>query len=110
MLLVLLIISRLSVLLHKHPHELLDSVVKEHFDQAFRLNRSRAFYASHSCCQALFRNFRFYSSACTYEPLLIQEQLSSTYRRLLKAHLSTAFTNRQSPGMRWAYRGLGIEA
>ncbi|MFG5863292.1 hypothetical protein, partial [Metapseudomonas sp. CR1201] len=42
---------------------------KEHFDQAFRLNRGRAFYASRSYCQALFRNFRFYSSACASDPI-----------------------------------------
>ncbi|WP_178099512.1 hypothetical protein, partial [Stutzerimonas degradans] len=40
--------------IHKHPHELLDSVVKERFDQAFRLNRGRAFYSSPSHCQAVF--------------------------------------------------------
>jgi hypothetical protein len=34
-LLVMLIISRLSVLPHKHPHELLDSVVKEHSVKSF---------------------------------------------------------------------------
>ena len=40
--------------IHKHPHELLDSVVKERFDQAFRLNRGRAFYSSLVTCQAVF--------------------------------------------------------
>ena len=57
MLLVLLIISRLSVLHHKHPHELLDSFVKERFEPVFRLVRGRAFYSSLSICQAfVFRN------------------------------------------------------
>src|SRR5690606_27853273 len=58
-LLVLLIIRRLSVLPHKHPHELLDSVVKERFDQVFRLNRGRAFYSSLSFCQPVSKNFSF---------------------------------------------------
>ena len=34
---------------------MLDSVVKERFDQVFRLNRGRAFYSSLSICQAVFR-------------------------------------------------------
>ena len=55
----MLTILRSPVLPHKHPHELLDSVVKERFDQAFRLNRGRAFYSSLSTCQALFRKFSF---------------------------------------------------
>ena len=70
MLLVLLIIRRLSVLLHKHPHELLDSVVKERFDQVFRLNRGRAFYSSLSICQAVFEEF-FVSS----QPLALPTSL-----------------------------------
>ena len=55
----LLTILRSSVLPHKHPHELLDSVVKERFDQVFRLNRGRAFYSSLSTCQALFSKISF---------------------------------------------------
>ena len=53
--------------IHKHPHELLDSVVKERFDQAFRLNRGRAFYSSLSRCQAVFRKSLFYSTACRFD-------------------------------------------
>ncbi|WP_220801744.1 hypothetical protein, partial [Pseudomonas sp. NCCP-436] len=42
-----------------------DSVVKERFDQAFRLNQGRAFYSSLSICQAVFRRiFSFYSTTC----------------------------------------------
>ncbi|WP_285797906.1 hypothetical protein, partial [Metapseudomonas resinovorans] len=55
--------------LHKHPHELLDSVVKERFDQVFRLNRGRAFYSSLSYCQAVFRKSLFYSTACASDPI-----------------------------------------
>ncbi|MCQ4273718.1 hypothetical protein NA655_22035, partial [Pseudomonas kuykendallii] len=62
----LLIIISTSVLRHKHPHELLDSVVKERFDQVFRLNRGRAFYSSLSICQAYFRKSLFYSTACRF--------------------------------------------
>ena len=43
--------------IHKHPHELLDSVVKERFDQVFRLNRGRASYSSLRFCQAVFEEF-----------------------------------------------------
>ena len=40
--------------IHKHPHELLDSVVKERFDLTEGLNRGRAFYSGRFACQALF--------------------------------------------------------
>ncbi|WP_211253776.1 hypothetical protein, partial [Pseudomonas flexibilis] len=39
--------------IHKHPHELLDSVVKERFDLTEGLNRGRAFYSGRFACQAL---------------------------------------------------------
>jgi len=86
---VLLTILRSSVLPHKHPHELLDSVVKERFDQAFRLNRGRAFYSSLSTCQALFRKFLFYSIACR----LAEPTTSRSGRRIIQRQfpLSTAF-------------------
>jgi len=54
---VMLIILRSPVLPHKHPHELLDSVVKERFDGTEGLNRGRAFYAAHPACQALAERF-----------------------------------------------------
>ena len=56
--------------IHKHPHELLDSVVKERFDQVFRLNRGRAFYSSLVTCQAVFEEV-FLSS----QPLALQINL-----------------------------------
>ena len=85
----LLTILRSSVLPHKHPHELLDSVVKERFDQVFRLNRGRAFYSSLSTCQALFRKFLFYSIACR----LAEPTTSRSGRRIIQRQfpLSTAF-------------------
>jgi hypothetical protein len=61
--------------IHKHPHELLDSVVKERFDQVFRLNRGRAFYSSLVTCQAVFEEF-FVSS----QPLALS----------INSHLSSA--------------------
>jgi len=86
---VLLTILRSSVLPHKHPHELLDSVVKERFDQVFRPNRGRAFYSSLSTCQALFRKFLFYSIACR----LAEPTTSRSGRRIIQRQfpLSTAF-------------------
>ena len=56
--------------IHKHPHELLDSVIKERFDQVFRLNRGRAFYSSPVTCQAVFEEV-FLSS----QPLALQINL-----------------------------------
>ena len=56
--------------IHKHPHELLDSVVKERFDQVFRLNRGRAFYSSLVSRQAVFEEV-FLSS----QPLALQINL-----------------------------------
>ncbi|WP_373389434.1 hypothetical protein [Pseudomonas alcaligenes] len=88
----LLIIRRLSVLLHKHPHELLDSVVKERFDQVFRLNRGRAFYSSLSICQAVFEEF-FVSS----QPLALKSQTSSRQREAHSTALKTAVNHLFQP-------------
>jgi hypothetical protein len=49
---VMLIILRLTVLPHKHPHELLDSVVKERWLSLSSQPR-RAFYSSLISCQAI---------------------------------------------------------
>ena len=95
----LLIIRRLSVLLHKHPHELLDSVVKERFDQVFRLNRGRAFYSSLSICQAVFEEF-FVSS----QPLALPTSLPISsaggafysVQNRCQPPLSRAFDSRES--------------
>jgi hypothetical protein len=95
----MLIISRLSGLPHKHPHELLDSVVKERFDQAFRLNRGRAFYASRSCCQAVFRNFRFYSTACASDPIHSSRQReahSTAFKPAVNTSGSASFASGES--------------
>ena len=85
----LLIICRLPVLLHKHPHELLDSVVKERFDQGFRLNRGRAFYSSPSYCQAVFRKSLFYSTACRFRSV----QLLVSGRRILQRSIPLSTTS-----------------
>ncbi len=51
----MLIILRLAVLPHKHPHELLDSVVKERWLSLSSQPR-RAFYSSLILRQAIFRS------------------------------------------------------
>ena len=43
-----------SVLQHKHPHELLDSVVKERVVKSFRLNRGAHSTASRVSVKRLF--------------------------------------------------------
>src|SRR5690606_31899061 len=50
-------LATINQCIHKHPHELLDSVVKERFDGTEGLNRGRAFYAAHPACQALAERF-----------------------------------------------------
>ena len=48
-----------SVLQRKHPHELLDSVVKERLVKSLSSQPRRAFYSSVSICQAvIFRSFQ----------------------------------------------------
>src|SRR3990167_3470723 len=51
----MLIILRLAVLPHKHPHELLDSVVKEQWLSLSSQPR-RAFYSTSSFRQVVFRS------------------------------------------------------
>src|SRR5690606_39907540 len=61
--------------MHTHPHELLASVVKERFDQAFRLNRGRAFYSSLVSRQAVFEEvFSFFSTAYAFDQLSASRQ------------------------------------
>jgi hypothetical protein len=52
-----------SVLQHKHPHELLDSVVKERLVKSFSSQPRRAFYSVLCICQAVilrsFQSFLF---------------------------------------------------
>jgi len=54
----MLIILRLAVLPHKHPHELLDSVVKERWLSLSSQPR-REFYSSLILRQVVFRRFLF---------------------------------------------------
>src|SRR5690606_39417873 len=62
-------LATINQCIHKHPHELLDSVVKEHFDGTEGLNRGRAFYAANPACQApAERFFRFSSVAYHRNP------------------------------------------
>jgi len=68
---------------------LLDSVVKERFDQVFRLNRGRAFYSSLSTCQALFSKISFLLNRLP----LAEPKTSRSGRRIIQRQfpLSTAF-------------------
>src|SRR3989338_6698924 len=80
----MLIILRLTVLPHKHPHELLDSVVKERWLSLSSQPR-RAFYSSPLFRQTIFLNYFlknfFYSTTCiTYlfsSDFLIAQKLNA---------------------------------
>ncbi|MDA8481887.1 hypothetical protein NNO07_02305, partial [Pseudomonas resinovorans] len=66
------------------------------FDQVFRLNRGRAFYASLSCCQAVFRNFRFYSTACASDPIHSSRQReahSTAFKPAVNTSCSASFAS-----------------
>ncbi len=83
--------------IHKHPHELLDSVVKERFDQAFRLNRGRAFYSSLSHCQAVFSKISFLLNRLPLRSIFISRQREANHtafktavNHLFQPPLSTA--------------------
>ncbi|MHB1370475.1 MAG: hypothetical protein ACYCW7_09755, partial [Pseudomonadaceae bacterium] len=65
--------------IHKHPHELLDSVVKERFDQAFRLNRGCAFYSSLSRCQAVFSKISFLLNRLPLRSIFISRQREANH-------------------------------
>jgi len=57
-----------SVLQHKHPHELLDSVVKERLVKSVSSQPRRAFYSVLCICQAvIFRSFQ--SFLCNFNHL-----------------------------------------
>ena len=57
-----------SVLQHKHPHELLDSVVKERWVKSVSSQPRRAFYSVLCVCQAvIFRSFQ--SFLCNFNHL-----------------------------------------
>ena len=65
--------------IHKHPHELLDSVVKERFDQVFRLNRGRAFYSSLVTCQAVFEEFFFLLNRLRFRSTCVSHQREANH-------------------------------
>ncbi|MEN2509424.1 hypothetical protein V8Z77_21255, partial [Stutzerimonas stutzeri] len=76
---------------------MLDSVVKERFDQVFRLNRGRAFYSSLVSRQAVFEEV-FLSS----QPLALPINLASLVsgRRIIqrsKPLSTTSFTASDQP-------------
>jgi len=88
---VLLIISRLSVLPHKHPHELLDSVVKEQLVKSFVSTEARILQQPHLPSSS-FENFFSTSTACASD----QPQPLVSGRRILQRSktLSTTFVHR----------------
>ena len=87
----MLIISRLSVLLHKHPHELLDSVVKEQLVKSFVSTEARILQQPHLSSSS-FENFFSTSTACASD----QPQSLVSGRRILQRSktLSTTFLTR----------------
>ena len=95
-LLVMLIILRLTVLPHKHPHELLDSIVKERW-LILSSQPRRAFYSSLMFRQAFFQTDSlrnpFYSTACASDLLQAsrQREANNTAFKTAVNHLITAF-------------------
>ncbi|MDM8351075.1 hypothetical protein P8H27_19535, partial [Pseudomonas sp. sp1636] len=86
-----LIILRLTVLPHKHPHELLDSVVKEQWLSLSSQPR-RAFYSSLIFRQVVFRSY-FLSTQPLAPPISFWHLVSG--RRILqrfKPLSTTSFT------------------
>jgi hypothetical protein len=83
-----------SVLQRKHPHELLDSVVKERWVKSFSSQPRRAFYSVLCICQAvIFRSFQ--SFLCNFNHLRFVRLASHVSgRRILQRYnlLSTAFS------------------
>ena len=65
---VMLIILRLTVLPHKHPHELLDSVVKERVVDSFVSTEARILQQPHSLSSD-FENFFSTSTTCAFDLL-----------------------------------------
>ena len=55
----MLIILRLSVLPHKHPHELLDSVVKERLAESFVSTEAAHLTATSFSVKLFLKNFFF---------------------------------------------------
>ena len=70
---VMLIILRLTVLPHKHPHELLDSVVKERVADSFVSTEARILQQPHSLSSD-FENFFSTSTTCAFDYLTASRQ------------------------------------
>src|SRR3989338_1515330 len=69
----MLIILRLAVLPHKHPHELLDSVVKERVVKSFVSTEARILKQPHSSSSD-FENFFSISTTCASDQHLASRQ------------------------------------
>ena len=69
----MLIILRLAVLPHKHPHELLDSVVKEQLVKPFVSTEARILQQPHSPSSD-FENFFSISTTCAFDRHLASRQ------------------------------------
>ena len=70
---VMLIILRLAVLPHKHPHELLDSVVKERAVKSFVSTEARILQQPHLTSSDL-ENFFSTSTTCAFDQHLASRQ------------------------------------
>ena len=70
---VMLIILRLTVLPHKHPHELLDSVVKERLVKSFVSTEARILQQPH-LPSSDFENFFSISTTCAFDQHLASRQ------------------------------------
>ena len=78
-----------SVLQHKHPHELLDSVVKERLVKSFSSQPRRAFYSVLCICQAvIFRSFQ--SFLCNFNHLRFVRLGISRQREAISTALQPA--------------------
>jgi len=69
----MLIILRLAVLPHKHPHELLDSVVKERMVKSFVSTEARILQQPH-LPSSDFENFFSISTTCAFDQHLASRQ------------------------------------
>ncbi|WP_218189555.1 hypothetical protein, partial [Pseudomonas sp. PA15(2017)] len=81
---------------HKHPHELLDSVVKERLAEAFASTEARILQHPHLLSSCFSKNFSFFSTPCSARP----DHLLSSGRRILQRYkpLSTpSFTAFDQP-------------
>ena len=88
----MLIILRLAVLPHKHPHELLDSVVKERLADSFVSTEARILQQPHSLSSD-FENFFSISTTCAFDQHLVsrQREANSTAFQTAVNHLFNRF-------------------